>query len=221
MKRMMPCLLILALAALGRADDKEAEAKAKALHDSAARIVALLKGIKDREGAEKAKADLEKAFAAVTQSEEEFRKLPQEQRNRLKETWEPKFTALRADFKKEGERLQKTPGVMAVLADLGPFRQAREAKINQAKAIVLALDRAVQTYKLTTGDFPKNLEVLAESPGDGLKPFVEKAALKDGWGRPIQYDVKGPRNKGIKPDIWSLGPPEEKAALIGNWETKK
>ena len=89
------------------------------------------------------------------------------------------------------------------------------------EGLLQALDKAVQTYKLTTGDFPKNLEVLAESPGDGLKPFVEKKDLKDGWGKPIQYDVKGPRNKGIKPDIWSLGPPEQMGALIGNWKTKK
>ena len=221
MKRMMPCLLVLILTVSGRADDKVAEAKAKALHDGATKIVELMKGIKDKEGAEKAKGELERAFAAFEKREEDFRQLSEEDRLKLKMTWETKFAALKEGFKTEGDRLQKTPGVMAVLGDIGPFKRAREAKIGQAKAIVQVLDKAVQAYKVTTGDFPKDLETLATSPGDGLKPFVEKKILKDGWDRAIHYDVKGPRNKGIKPDIWSLGPPEQKDAIIGNWETKK
>jgi hypothetical protein len=42
--------------------------------------------------------------------------------------------------------------------------------------------------------------------------------LKDPWGKPYSYDPAGPKNAGLKPDIWSAGGGK---VLIGNWPAPK
>jgi hypothetical protein len=50
------------------------------------------------------------------------------------------------------------------------------------------------------------------------KPFVDADSLLDPWGKRFEYDPKGPRNKGAKPDIWSTGPDKaDENGIIGNW----
>jgi len=221
MKRMTLCLLAAALTAPARADDRDAEAKAKALQEKAAKVVELLKGIKDRDGAEKVKAELGRALVALKTAREDLTALPPEERKRLKEAHGAKFEEIQSEFVKESRRLQETPGVMAVLSSLPAFKQAREEKVQTTRKLLEGLDKLVQQYKLTLGDYPKSLDLLAVSPGSDVPPFVRPELLKDPWGRPFQYDVKGTKNKGGKPDIWSLGPPDQKGALIGNWDAKK
>jgi len=221
MKRLMPCLLVAVLTAPGRADDRDAEVKAKALQEKAAKVVELLKGIKDREGAEKVKAELGRALVALKSAREDLTTLPPEERKHLKEAYGAKFDEIQGEFVKESQRLQRTPGVMVVLSTLPVFKQAREEKVQTTRKLLEGLDKLVQQYKLTLGDYPKSLDLLATSPGAGVPPFVRPELLKDPWGRPFQYDVKGPKNKGGKPDLWSLGPPDQKGAPIGNWDEKK
>ncbi len=76
------------------------------------------------------------------------------------------------------------------------------------------LTQACQGYHTKHGRFPKNLEELLEHDAVG-GPFLETPdALIDPWGRPYQYDPKGPRNNGAKPDIWTVTP---NGLEIGNW----
>jgi hypothetical protein len=209
-------LLILALPLIARADEKEADTQAKALLEQATKLVDAMKGIKTRADAQKAKPELEKIISGFSKAQEAFRKLSREDRAKIETTYAPKLEVVKVQFNEQSERLHKTEGVMDVLGDLAPFKLAREARLRQAELLVQNLDKALQIYKITTGAYPAKLDALAE----GDKPVIEKKHLNDPWGRPFQYDVNGPKNKGNKPDVWSLGPPDKKDALIGNWNAK-
>src|SRR5262245_44807828 len=183
MTRMMPCLLMLVLFVPVRADDRDAEAKAKVLQAKAAKVVEIMKGIKDRESAVKAKAELERAFTAMKTAREDLSTLSPEQRTRLKQTYGPKFEAIQIEFIQESQRLRKTPGVMSVLSSLPAFRHAREEKVQTTRKMIEGLEKVVQEYKLTMGSYPKALDMLTLSPGSGFPPFVRPELLKDPWGR--------------------------------------
>lgn len=81
-----------------------------------------------------------------------------------------------------------------------------------------ALTNACQTYKLKHQDWPPNLQALLQKDALG-GPYLESAdALKDPWGGTYQYDPAGPKNNGMKPDIWAspkTGPNAGK--MFGNW----
>jgi hypothetical protein len=79
-----------------------------------------------------------------------------------------------------------------------------------------SIGASVQAYYLKhNGEFPATLDMLLQKDEFG-GPYLENAdSLLDEWGNPFQYDIKGPRNKGTKPDIWSVAPD---GTLIGNWQ---
>jgi hypothetical protein len=87
-----------------------------------------------------------------------------------------------------------------------------EVALTQVKG---PLTTAVQAYFLKhNGEFPATLDKLLERDHVG-GPYLENAdALLDPWGNRYQYDIKGPRNNGAKPDIWTIGPDD---TIIGNW----
>ena len=69
--------------------------------------------------------------------------------------------------------------------------------------------RRLQTSR--TLHFPMALNDLVE----GIPPFLEsKDALLDPWKQPFQYNPEGPKNGGLRPDIWTVTPDKEE---IGNW----
>jgi hypothetical protein len=81
------------------------------------------------------------------------------------------------------------------------------------------LSRACQKYKEKLGEFPDKLEALLERKG-GHGPFVENRDwFLDPWQVPYQYDPKGPRNDGNRPDIWTVDPAN--GTLIGNWPKQR
>ncbi len=91
-----------------------------------------------------------------------------------------------------------------------------ESKAGRAKTDLMALTKAIESFDIVTGVHPATLQELAH-PADG-KPYVEADGLVDPWGRPYDYDPHGPRNRGKRPDIWTVTPDGE---LIGNWLLKK
>ena len=92
-----------------------------------------------------------------------------------------------------------------------PFEKAKEAV---ARATIATLDRAVQVYFVKEGSFPPDLKTLTE----GKPPIIEKRGLLDPWKKPYQYEPAGKKNKGKKPDIWTVTPDKK---VSGNWEEKK
>jgi hypothetical protein len=83
---------------------------------------------------------------------------------------------------------------------------------------VQTLSRAVEAYKISNGEYPSGLDDLAKKQPGGGPALVEAGALKDPWGKPYSYDPAGPKNAGLKPDIWSAGGGK---VLIGNWPAPK
>ncbi len=76
------------------------------------------------------------------------------------------------------------------------------------------LAQACEAYRAKLGEYPQKLEKLLEQNAKG-GPFLETPdALIDPWGNPYQYDSQGPRNNGLKPDIWTVSP---NGVEIGNW----
>jgi hypothetical protein len=77
------------------------------------------------------------------------------------------------------------------------------------------LTQACDKYFDRFGRFPDKLAALAV-PEEGPGPFLEGPdALTDPWGQPFQYDTRGPRNGGSRPDIWTVNPRD--GTIIGNW----
>lgn len=77
------------------------------------------------------------------------------------------------------------------------------------------LTNACQAYRLKHDGFPKNMMELIQKDAVG-GPYLESPdALIDPWGKLYQYDPKGPRNNGARPDIWTVTPD---GIEIGNWQ---
>ena len=103
--------------------------------------------------------------------------------------------------------------VVAVILAFDPaaFKYLAEAKVGRAKADVLGLTKAAETYKNKQGKYPESLKDLA---GGGYLEYESRNPLIDPWGNDYQYDPKGARNGGKKPDIWAVMPDGKE---IGNW----
>jgi hypothetical protein len=86
---------------------------------------------------------------------------------------------------------------------------AEEADLAQTKLLA----DACQYYHLDNGEYPPDLETLAKPRPDGAKAFINAGALKSKTGGAFKYDPAGPKNQGLKPDVW-VGTNNSK---IGNW----
>jgi hypothetical protein len=80
--------------------------------------------------------------------------------------------------------------------------------VQMAKSDVKTLERAVNDYCIKKGEYPPSLEALV-SVGT-----VEANNLRDPWKHEYRYDPVGRKNKGTRPDIWTVTPGKE---VIGNW----
>jgi hypothetical protein len=93
---------------------------------------------------------------------------------------------------------------------------ATDAKISLAKIKSAMLGAVAQRFMLRYERYPASLNELIEPPSG--RPFVDKEDLLDPWGLPYQYDSDGPKNKGMKPDVWSIGPDaNDPKGRYGNW----
>lgn len=83
-------------------------------------------------------------------------------------------------------------------AAMGKFDQA---KVDKAKLDILAIEQAVQKYRIANGgDWPKSLDKLAE----GAPPLIENDQLRDPWGRPYQFKIEGAGEQ-ERLVVWSRG----------------
>lgn len=83
-----------------------------------------------------------------------------------------------------------------------------------AKAQVIVLTQAAQAYFIKNQKWPQSLQALVERDDFGTQYIEKKEHLLDPWKKPFLYDPTGPKNEGLKPDIWSVTPSK---AIIGNW----
>lgn len=90
-------------------------------------------------------------------------------------------------------------------------------KVNKAIMDLKTLDGLCRGYKLKFDDYPDKLEQFLKPPR-GRPILDDKDQLLDPWGTKYEYDAKGPKNQGKKPDIWCVTPSGKK---IGNWPEPK
>jgi general secretion pathway protein G len=104
--------------------------------------------------------------------------------------------------------------VLAGVSSIYVFRYLNDAKVDAAKTGAVTLAKAAQAYEVRFGQLPESLQQLVQPP-DGSKPFVEPDALLDPWQQPYQYDPSGPRNGGLKPDVFTTSPSD--GQVVGNF----
>lgn len=93
---------------------------------------------------------------------------------------------------------------------VGPklFSQIGKSEKKAAKAQIVALGKALDTYRLDTGHYPnteQGLNALTARPANEAKwdgPYLEKAVPPDPWGRPYIYKLPGEHGDY---DLLSLG----------------
>jgi general secretion pathway protein G len=107
--------------------------------------------------------------------------------------------------------------IIVVLAGIGGYYymgQLDRAKLSAAKLQVNELSKACETYEMNNGSRPPSLAALLQADQATGKPLLDRAdALLTPWSTQYMYDANGPRNNGLKPDIWAETP----NGPIGNW----
>lgn len=117
-------------------------------------------------------------------------------------------------------------GILAALVVPKIVSRPEEARIVKAKQDVLAIQNAMELYKLDNGFYPstdQGITALVEKPTSSPNPSNWKSYLKslpkDPWGHDYNYLNPGQHNE---IDIFSYGPTGQPGgtgqdAEIGNW----
>ena len=107
--------------------------------------------------------------------------------------------------------------IIVMLAGVGGYyliQQYEQSKISRAKIDAEGLSAQVETYKLNNGDYPGNIQALAQPQPNGGPAMVPPDKINDPWGKPYQVDPNGQHNGGNKADVFTTSP---KGQLIGNF----
>jgi general secretion pathway protein G len=88
-------------------------------------------------------------------------------------------------------------GLLAAYVGPRYFAQIGKSEVKTAKAQIVALEKALDQYRIDTGHFPTTEQGLAalmvrppnEAKWDG--PYLTKTVPDDPWGRPYQYKSPG------------------------------
>jgi general secretion pathway protein G len=88
------------------------------------------------------------------------------------------------------------------------FGQVGKSEVNVAKAQIDALEKALDQYRLDTGQYPAaelGLDALIKRPANEPKwngPYLRRDIPSDPWGKPYVYRIPGERGDF---DLLSLG----------------
>ena len=88
------------------------------------------------------------------------------------------------------------------------FSQIGKSEVKTTQAQIVALEKALDQYRIDTGHYPSNEQGLAalnakpaeEARWDG--PYLKKTVPNDPWGKPYQYRMPGEHSE---VDIYSFG----------------
>lgn len=119
-------------------------------------------------------------------------------------------------------------GILAALVVPKIIQRPEEAKIVKAKQDVLAIENAMELYKLDNGNFPtteQGISALTSKPTLAPVPsnwqvggYLKRTPI-DPWGNPYQYKNPGEHSE---IDVFSYGPTgKPDGQLIGNWNAEQ
>jgi general secretion pathway protein G len=103
-------------------------------------------------------------------------------------------------------------GLLAAYVGPRYFNQLSKSEVKTARAQIVALSKALDTYRLDTGHYPtteQGLAALNKAPPDEPKwsgPYLQKAVPPDPWGKPYIYHYPGQKNEF---DLLSYGKDEQ------------
>jgi len=100
---------------------------------------------------------------------------------------------------------------------MGPYRRAIVE--DPAKARIGLLEDAVETYHLTVGSYPPDLDALRVAPANVPRdkwegPYLNRDVPLDPWDHPYHYSPQS--QHGCKFDVWTVSPEGQE---IGNWSS--
>ncbi len=107
--------------------------------------------------------------------------------------------------------------IIVMLAGVGGYyllQRYEDAKVSRAKIDAVALSSQAETFKLNNGEYPTSIEMLAQPQPNGMSPLVGPDKIFDPWGKPYIIDPNGPRNNGLKADVYTTTP---RGQEIGNF----
>lgn len=106
------------------------------------------------------------------------------------------------------------------------FSQVGKSEVKTARAQIVALEKALDQYRIDTGRYPgteQGLAALNTKPADEARwdgPYLKKSVPNDPWGKPYQYRNPGEHGE---VDLFSFGRDGQPGgdgdgADIGNWQ---
>ncbi|NLL83038.1 MAG: prepilin-type N-terminal cleavage/methylation domain-containing protein [Lentisphaerae bacterium] len=96
-------------------------------------------------------------------------------------------------------------GILATMAVLKIGGQTDVARRETTRGTIATISQAIQLYGLTHSGLPDSLEDLTVSANEDVEAPLEKNALFDAWGQPIQYK----KLTKVKYELRSAGPDKE------------
>lgn len=118
-------------------------------------------------------------------------------------------------------------GLLAGIIGPNLFKNLEKSENTTAKAQIDAYVKAIDQYRIDTGEYPSNsagLNALVNAPSSVPRwkgPYIKKLPL-DPWGLPYQYKYPGEHNS-TSYDVFSFskdkvqGGDKEETQDIGNW----
>lgn len=108
--------------------------------------------------------------------------------------------------------------IIVMLAGVGGYyvmQQYESAKVSKARIDCAGLSGLVEQYRLAHNQPPASIQALAETQPDGSPPLMGLEKAIDPWNKPYQLDPTGPRNNGMKADVFTITP---RGITVGNWK---
>jgi len=120
-------------------------------------------------------------------------------------------------------------GILASIILPNVIGRTDDAKVAKAKQDILAIENALEMYRLDNGFYPstdQGLQALVKKPDNDPKPTswreggYIKQLRKDPWGQNYQYLQPGTHGE---MDIFTTGRPgkQKDEAMIGNWDVEE
>lgn len=105
--------------------------------------------------------------------------------------------------------------VLAGAATMTFLKFQQDAYEDTAFTKIKNIEKAALAIQVRSGALPQTIAEMTQPSADGGRAAIDDAdAIRDPWGREIQYDPSGGHHGGSKPDVWTVTP---QGKTIGNW----